>query len=163
MEFLIREVCLKDLDQVTAVEAICFPAAEAAARGSFKERIAAFPESFFVAEADERIIGFINGCSTDSQVIYDELFHNTQGHRPDGKNLAVFGLDVVPEYRKQGIAIALMENFIKVAKNNGKEKVILTCKEQLICYYESFGFKNDGVSNSAHGGAQWFDMTLLLC
>lgn len=41
---------------------------------SFKERIAAFPESFLVAEVDGTLIGYINGCATDSPVIYDELF-----------------------------------------------------------------------------------------
>ena len=32
-----------DLDAVTAVEAVCFPAAEAAGRQSFAHRLAAFP------------------------------------------------------------------------------------------------------------------------
>ncbi|SFM35758.1 GNAT family N-acetyltransferase [Pelosinus propionicus] len=162
MEVMIRAVCLEDLDRITEIEAICFPAAEAATRESFQERIAAFPESFLVAEIDGIIIGFINGCSTNSSVIYDELFHSTEGHIVDGKNLAVFGLDVIPEYRKQGVASKLMKQFIQVARNNGKENVILTCKERLVHYYESFGFENNGISNSTHGGSKWFDMTLVL-
>lgn len=35
----IRYATIKDLDAVSAVEAECFPAAEAAARESFEERI----------------------------------------------------------------------------------------------------------------------------
>jgi len=65
MTYTIRPVRPTDLAAVTEVEAICFPAAEAAAEESFKARIAAFPECFFVAEADGKIIGFINGCATE--------------------------------------------------------------------------------------------------
>ena len=48
----IRLVTMDDLDAVTAVEAECFPAAEAATRSSFEQRIRTFPESFFVAVHD---------------------------------------------------------------------------------------------------------------
>ncbi|MDF2570111.1 MAG: acetyltransferase family protein [Sporomusa sp.] len=158
----IRGVRPEDLDRVTEIEAVCFPAAEAAPRQSFKERIAAFPDYFLVAEADGVLIGFINGCITNSAVIYDELFHNTQHHIPDGKNLTVFGLDVVPEYRNQGVAAQLMNHFIQLAKNTDRRSVILTCKDRLVHYYESFGYINNGISGSTHGGSQWFDMTLSL-
>lgn len=47
MTYTIRPVRPTDLAAVTEVEAICFPAAEAAAEESFKARIAAFPECFF--------------------------------------------------------------------------------------------------------------------
>ncbi|MBP2637468.1 MAG: Acetyltransferase family protein [Firmicutes bacterium] len=162
MEVIIRAVCLVDLDRISEIEAICFPAAEAATRETFRERIVAFPESFLIAEIDGVIIGFINGCATNSSVIYDELFHSTEGHIVEGKNLSVFGLDVIPEYRKQRVASKLMQQFIQVARSTGKEKVILTCKDRLVHYYESFGFENNGISNSTHGGAKWFDMTLVL-
>lgn len=158
----IRGVRLEDLDRITEIESTCFPAAEAASRESFNKRIAAFPEYFLVAKTDGKLIGFINGCVTNSPVIYDELYHNTQHHIPDGKNLTVFGLDVLPEYRRQGIAAQLMNHFIRLAKNTGRKSVILTCKDRLVHYYESFGYVNNGISESTHGGAQWFDMTLVL-
>ena len=158
----IRKVQLEDLERIAKIESVCFPVAEAAPRESFKERINAFPDYFLVAETAESIIGFINGCVTNSPVIYDELFHNTQHHIPDGKNLTVFGLDVLPEYRRQGIAAQLMQHFIQTAKNTDRKNVILTCKERLIHYYESFGYVNNGISASTHGDAQWFDMTLVL-
>jgi GNAT superfamily N-acetyltransferase len=161
-EVTIRGVRLEDLDFVVEIEAICFPATEAAPRKSFKERIAAFPEYFFVAEADGKLIGFINGCVTNSPVIYDELFHSTSHHISDGENLTVFGLDVIPHYRKQGVAAQLMHHFIQIAKNTGRRRVILTCKDRLVHYYESLGYVNNGISKSTHGGAQWFDMTRVL-
>ncbi|KYZ77988.1 GCN5 family acetyltransferase [Anaerosporomusa subterranea] len=161
-EITIRRVRPEDVERIAEIEALCFPAAEAAQQEVFKERIAAFPDCFFVAEIDGTLAGFINGCITNSAVIYDELFHNTRHHIPDGKNLTVFGLDVIPQYRNQGIAAQLMKHFIQTAKDTGRQSVLLTCKEHLVHYYESFGYVNNGVSESTHGGSQWFDMTLLL-
>ena len=95
-------------------------------------------------------------------MICDEFFHDTRHHNPVGKNLTVFGLDVLPEYRRQGIAARLMSGFIELAKCSGRDSVLLTCKEHLVHYYESFGYVNHGVSASNHGGARWYDMTLTL-
>ena len=90
------------------------------------------------------------------------MFSSTQHHNPAGKNLTVFGLDVLPDYRRQGIAALLMQHFIQTGKEAGRENLVLTCKDRLVHYYESFGYVNQGLSKSTHGGAQWFDMTLAL-
>lgn len=162
MPITIRRVRPDDLDAVSSIEAQCFPAAEAAERTTLQERIKAFPESFLVAEDNDRMIGFINGCATDSAIIFDDMFHSTDHHIPSGNTLAVFGLNVIPEYRRQGIAGKLIQEFIETARSAGKKQVILTCKDYLVHYYESFGFVNTGLSASTHGGAQWFDMTCVL-
>ena len=161
-EFAVRSVRQNDLESIAEIESVCFPAAEAASRASFKERIAAFPESFLVAEVGGRLVGYINGCATDSPVIYDELFYSTSHHNKTGANLTVFGLAVIPEFQRQGVAAQLMKHFVQTAKSLGKRNVILTCKERLISYYERFGYVSNGISKSAHGGTQWFDMTLAL-
>lgn len=160
-DYHIRNVTPADLDAVTAVETACFPPAEAASREAFAYRIAVFPERFFVAEAKDRIIGIINGCSSSLPVIEDALFE-PQGHEPEGKNQMVFGLAVLPAYQRQGIAAALMEHLIAYARQTGMQQVILTCKEAKLAYYGKFGFQNRGVSQSTHGGAVWYDMTLEL-
>lgn len=160
MDILIRQVRPEDLDAVTRVESVCFPQAEAATRESFSQRIEAFPESFFVAEKDGEIVGFINGCVTDSRVIADEMFEDAGFHNPDGAYQSIFGLDVLPEYQHQGLASRLMRHLIMTAKLRGKKGLILTCKDRLIGFYESFGYRSLGVSQSVHGGAVWYDMIL---
>lgn len=160
MDYTIRNVTTEDLDGVTNVEAICFPAAEAADRRALADRIAAFPDSFFVAEADGNIIGFINGAVTDSQVIEDVMFEEVSLHKPEGAYQSIFGLDVLPDFRGRGIAADLMRHMIKEAKNQGRKGLILTCKEGLIHYYEAFGYRSLGLSESVHGGAVWYDMIL---
>ncbi|WP_315078910.1 N-acetyltransferase [uncultured Clostridium sp.] len=160
MDIKIRQVSIEDLDSVTKVEAICFPHAEAATKESFEERIKTFPESFFVAEIDRRTIGFINGCVINGTVIYDGLFEDSRLHIPDGDYQTVFGLDIIPEYRNKGIAAKLMNYMIEISRLAGRKGVILTCKEKLIHYYTKFGYKNQGISKSMHGGAEWYDMIL---
>ena len=159
MKYTIRNVKIEDLDQVTEVEALCFPAAEAAVGESFRKRIETFPDSFFVAE-NGRIIGFINGCVTDERTIRDEMFEDSRLHHADGLYQSVFGLDVIPEYRRQGVAADLMNRLIQAAKERGKKGMILTCKDRLIHYYEKFGYRNLGLSGSVHGRAVWYDLLL---
>lgn len=158
MEVIIRKVQIEDLDSVTKIESICFPKAEAATYDSFLYRIKTFPDSFYVATIDKKVIGFINGCVTDSNVIIDELYEPDGGHNPFGKNQTVFGLDILPEYQHKGIACKLMRYLMEEAKKSNRKKMVLTCKENLIGFYEQFGYKNMGVSESTHGGVVWYDM-----
>ncbi len=160
MDIKIRNVSIADLDTVTEVEAKCFPKAEAATKASFKQRIQTFPESFFVAELDGKIIGFINGCLINETTIDDQLFSEATLHIPNGDYQTIFGLTVISDYRNQGIAAQLINHLITVSKSAGRKGVVLTCKENLIHYYSKFGFENHGVSKSKHGGSKWYDMIL---
>ncbi|MBU3110226.1 GNAT family N-acetyltransferase [Clostridium lacusfryxellense] len=160
MKIKIRQAGIEDLDAITKVEACCFPEAEAATRISLEKRIKTFSDTFFVAEIEGEIIGFVNGCIINGTVIYDKLYEDASLHNPNGNYQTIFGLDVIPEYRNQGIAAQLMNYMIEVSKVSGRKGVILTCKEKLIHYYAKFGYINMGISESVHGGAQWYDMVL---
>lgn len=162
-EFEIVRAQKSDLDALAAVEAICFPPAEAAARASFAARLEAFGDWFFVAkDADGGIIGMIDGMATDEETIADEMFEDASLHKPNGRVQTVFGLDVLPEWRHKGVAGALMGAFVDAARCAGRKKVTLTCKARLIGMYEHFGFRLIGRARSEHGGAEWFDMDLML-
>jgi len=150
-----------DAAAAARVEAACFPPAEACSAEEFARRIQTFPESFFFAKENGVIIGMINGCVTDKPALPDELYHDSRLHRPDGDYQTVFGLDVLPEYRRKGVAAALLHHLIRRAEEAGRKGVILTCKDPLRPYYEKFGFVWQGVSASTHGGAVWNDMLLL--
>lgn len=160
MEITIRRACIEDLIEVTKVEARCFPQAEAASKISLKQRIKTFPESFFVAEIDRKMIGIINGCIINGTVINDKLYKDSTLHNPNGDYQTIFGLDVIPEYRNQAIAEQLMNYMIGVSIKAGRKGIILTCKRKLIHYYKKFGYVNKGISASVHGGAKWYDMIL---
>jgi ribosomal protein S18 acetylase RimI-like enzyme len=160
MGFNIRNATLEDLDAITTVEALCFPPEEAASRASLEQRLKTFPYSFFVAEKNGEIIGFVNGCVINGTVIHDELYKNAALHIPHGDYQTIFGLDVIPDFQCQGIGTLLMQYMIDVSEAAGRRGLILTCKEDLIPYYEKLGFVNKGISKSVHGGAVWYDMMM---
>ena len=158
----IRNVLLEDLNLISKIESTCFPVQEAAPKSVLKERIEVFPKGFFVAEIDNDIIGFINGGATNKKNIEDDFFKTMDLHLHGGENMVIFGLDVDPRYQRKGHAKELMEHFIVEAKKDGRKKILLTCKQHLIGFYEQFGYVNKGVSESVHGGAKWYDMCLNL-
>ena len=122
MGITIRNAALNDLDTVTEIEAVCFPAAEAATRESFEDRLKTFADSFFIAEENGKAIGFINGAVTDSVTITDEMFEDSSLHNPNGAYQSIFGLDVIPEKRKNGIAAELMNHIIEDARKKGQKR-----------------------------------------
>jgi ribosomal protein S18 acetylase RimI-like enzyme len=161
-DLTIRNVKLSDLDQCFEVESAGFPEEEAASKESIKTRIETFPQGFLVAELDGRIIGIINSAATDKEDLADEELKKMAGHDPNGKNLVVFSLAVLPEYQKRGFARQLMFKFIEEAKRLGRQKILLMCKRNLIEYYERMGFTHIGLSSSMHGGAEWHEMGFLV-
>lgn len=158
---IIRNFKKEDLEEVAELEAKAFPPKIAAGAEVFLYRLHAFPESFFVAESDHRIIGFINGGASSQKLITDELFEPGH-HCPIGEYQMIFGLVVHPVYRNHGVAAALLEEMIRYARKTNKKSVVLTCEEELVPYYERFGFENQGISESKVGGTVWLDMVMKL-
>ena len=157
---IIRTATMADLTAVTEVERRCFPEAEAATEDEFRMRLQVYPEHFWIMEEEGKIISFINGMVVDEMTIRDEMYENTGLHNDEGQWQAVFGVNTLPEYRRQGCAAAVMHKVIEDARTQGRRGCILTCKEALIHYYEKFGYKNYGISKSVHGGVIWYDMRL---
>lgn len=156
----IRSAVFSDAAAVAAVEAKCFPLAEAAGLRDIEARLRVYPRHFWLLEDSGRLVGFIDGMVTDEPTIRDEMFADPSLHREDGGWQALFGVAVVPECRRQGCAARIMRRVISDAKAQGRKGCILTCKDRLLPYYETFGYRNEGVSRSVHGGAVWYDMRL---
>ncbi len=97
----------------------------------------------------------------NEKVIRDEFYNDTSFHDPHGDYQSIFGLDVLPEYRKQGIAAELVKNLTKKANIAGRKGLTLCCKEEKISYYKKLGFVNIGKSESEHGNAVWYNMILI--
>lgn len=157
----IRNATMQDLEALTAVEAACFPAAEAATRADFAARLAVYPNHFWLLEDEEgTLISFINGMVTDEPNLRDEMYENAALHQENGAWQMIFGVNTLPAWRKQGLAARVMERVITDARDQGRKGCVLTCKDRLIHYYEKFGYRSEGISQSVHGGVVWYDMRL---
>lgn len=156
----IRTATMADLPRVAAVEAACFPAAEAATEADFAARLAVYPNHFWLLEQDGELISFINGMVSDEPDLRDEMYADASLHNEAGSWQMIFGVNTMPQYRRQGMAARVMERVIADAKAQGRKGCVLTCKDRLVHYYEIFGFRNEGVSSSTHGGVVWYAMRL---
>lgn len=155
----IRTATLQDLAAVTALEAACFPAAEAAPEASFRARLETYPESFWVMtdEAD-RPVAMVNGMCTDTLDLHDEMYENATLHDRAGEWQMIFGVATHPEHQKKGYAGQLLQTAIAASRARGKLGLVLTCKDRLVAYYAKFGFADEGMSDSNHGGVAWHQM-----
>ena len=157
----IRTAVLADLPAVTAVEAACFPAAEAATEADFAKRLAVYPNHFWLMEDDNgSLVSFVNGLVTDEPHLRDEMYADAELHNESGAWQMIFGVNTLPAYRKQGMAGRVIRRVSEDARAQGRKGCVLTCKDKLIHYYETFGFVSEGVSESIHGGVVWYDMRL---
>ena len=157
----IRTATMADLAAVTAVEAACFPAAEAATERDFAQRLAVYPNHFWLLEEDDgTLVSFINGMVTDEPTLRDEMYADASFHNEQGAWQMIFGVDTVPECRRRGFAAMLIRHVIAAARGQGRKGLVLTCKDRLVHYYAKFGFTDEGISGSTHGNVQWHEMRL---
>ena len=156
----IRTATLNDLDAVAAVEAACFPAAEAASKEEFEQRLIWYGGHFWLLFDQGRLIAFVDGMVTDEADLTDEMYEKAEMHREDGAWQMIFGVNTLPAYRNHGYAGELLKRAIADAKDQGRKGLVLTCKDRLVHYYAKFGFENEGVSESVHGNIVWNQMRL---
>ncbi|WP_295067002.1 GNAT family N-acetyltransferase [uncultured Fibrobacter sp.] len=156
----IRTATISDLDAVANVEAECFPPAEAATRESFAERLRCYGNHFWLMFDEDKLISFVDGFVTDEPDLTDAMYEDAAMHNENGKWQMIFGVNTIPSYRKHGYAGELIQKLIDNSKAQGRKGVVLTCKDKLVNYYAKFGFVNEGVSNSVHGGVVWYQMRL---
>lgn len=157
----IRTGRMADLDAVAALEAACFPPAEAASREAFAGRLAHYADHFWLLFRDGELISFVDGFVTDIPDLTDEMYADASLHNAGGAWQMIFGVNTHPEHRCRGYAGRLLRRAIADAKHQGRKGLVLTCKAEKVHYYAKFGFSDEGVSGSStHGGAVWHQMRL---
>lgn len=158
---IIRTANINDLKDIAAVEAECFPKAEAATEQQLGERLKYYSNHFLLMFDGDRLVAFTDGFVTDEPNLTDEMYARANMHNENGAWQMIFGVNTVPEYRRQGFAGKLISETVKIAKNEGRLGLVLTCKDELVPYYAKFGFINEGVTDkSVHGNVKWNQMRL---
>lgn len=160
--FEFRDIRPQEVEEAIEIEQICFPPHEACSPQAMKERIAAAPELFMVAMDKDtgKIAGFLNGVSTKEQHFHDEFFTDIQLYDPQGDCVMLLGLDVRPEYRREGLAEEIVRQYCMREKAKGRKRLCLTCLEEKVSMYGKMGFTDLGMANSSWGEEEWHEMTL---
>lgn len=159
--FEFRNIRPDEWEQAVEIEQICFPPNEACSEKHMRDRIEKAPELFLVVEDKQTgtLAGFLNGLATDEILFRDDFFVNADLHQSDGKNIMLLGLDVLPEYRGQGLARALVDEYVRRERDKNRSKLILTCLPEKMKMYEKMGFADKGIGSSTWGGEAWHEMT----
>ena len=157
-KFEIRRATVEDLDGIAELESLCFPESEAATKKFLGERLDAYANHFLVTVYDGKIITLVDGLVTDEEDLTDDMYEDTSIHNEDGKWQMIFGVETHPDFRGKGLAKAAVEKFISLAESEDRLGLVLTCKEELLDFYEDLGFRNEGLSKSTHGGSVWYQM-----
>lgn len=130
MNVHVRLMTEDDIDDVVEISSLSF--SHSWNRSSYEQELQNSLAKYFVAEIDNRVIGFVG-----TWLIVDES-HIT--------NVAVH-----PEFRKQGIASKLIESMISYCKEHGCIAYTLEVRAgntPAISLYEKHGFKQDGIRKS---------------
>lgn len=155
----IRYATAEDIPAIAAVEAECFPPAEAATEQEFIARVRHYGNHFWLMFDKEKLVAFVDGFVTDEADLTDEMYENADMHNENGAWQMIFGVNTIPSYRRHGYAGTLIECAIADAKKQGRSGLVLTCKDKLVPYYAKFGFQDEGISEkSTHGNVTWHQM-----
>lgn len=173
----VRHATLDDLDALTSVEAACFPPQEAADSECLATRIEQFPQHFWLlinadptanescfpaTVEDGMLVSFIDGMTTNTADLDDVMYSSAQLHDEQGQWQMILGVNTAPVYQHCGCARYLMRRVILDCAISHRAGIVLTCKERLIDFYTSFGFVDEGTSDSKHGNTAWHQMRLNL-
>ncbi len=161
-DYIIRHATIKDLEEISELEAVCFPKEEAASKEAFNDRIKAYSDCFWLLIIENRIVSMVNGMVSDIPILADKMYSDSSMHNSKGEWQMIFGVETRPEYRRRGYADLLLRTVIEEVRKQNRKGIVLTCKSGLIHYYEKFGFVNEGLSESNHGGESWYQMKLML-
>lgn len=157
----LRNVQKADLEELIVIENEGFTKEEAATREAFVGRIQLIADTFIVAEKDGEIVGYINGPVIPQIYITDDLFEEINENPKKGGYQSILGVAVSKKARKQGIARILFDKMEQLVIEKKRQGITLTCRQELIPFYEKLGFMNHGISDSQHGGVSWYNMVKL--
>ena len=152
-KFEFRDIKPEEAERAAEIEQIVFPPNEAVPPDDVKEQAAVAPELFLVAVDRETgdVAGFLNGIATNEERFRDAFFTDKSLHEPDGANVMLLGLDVLPEYRMQGLAREIMRTYCERERARGRRRIVLTCLPRLVDMYRKMVFSDMGMSGSNCG------------
>ena len=80
----IKYATTADITAIAAVEAECFPPAEAATEEEFIERVKYYGNYFWLMYEDRKLIAFVDGVVKDEPDLTDEMYEKAAMSKADG-------------------------------------------------------------------------------
>ncbi|KDQ09289.1 hypothetical protein BOTBODRAFT_37197 [Botryobasidium botryosum FD-172 SS1] len=158
----------EEVQRAFEIESLGYPIDEAATLDALRYRQEHAPRLFLGAyipidaTSDRKLVAFV--VSTLSE--HPTLTHASMStHVPQGSSVCMHSVCVDPEFKRRGIALALLREYLRrleaTQASEGIDRVLLLCHEELIELYAKVGFQLVGKSEVAHGPREWFEMRIL--
>ncbi|KAL1659062.1 acyl-CoA N-acyltransferase [Schizophyllum commune] len=169
-------VSASDLETAIAIEKASYPEDEAANLEAFRYRQSQAPDLFLGAYLPVHsdgassssqnnnntpsltLIGYISATTSPAST----LTHDSMStHVPGASSVCIHSVCVAPEYRRRGIALKLLKEYISTldnATNTPYTRILLIAHDDLVPLYEKAGFTLVGPSTVQHGARPWFEM-----
>lgn len=161
--FELRRVEAQDLQEISEVELDSYPPDEAATFDQIQYRFNQAQRFFYAyfkaSDAQDEIIGFVNGTLTSSPTLTHESMSN---HEPTGRNLCIHSVVIHPKYRRRGYAKQMLSKYVQriCEEENDVQKMLLISKAYLLEFYINGGFHVRRLSPVVHGQDPWFELAL---
>ncbi len=123
---IIRNAYQKDISDACNVDYEAFsPYGTAELPSVIEARWETFPQGFIVAERHSQVIGYGTSEKWDAvrQPAMNEDPHLT--HVPSGRIFCITAMAVRKDSRSQGVGVALLNNLIKIARQENCVKIVL--------------------------------------
>lgn len=153
----------EEVEEIVRIEQICFPPHEACKPEIMRGRVRTVPDFFLIAEDPEKrtIAGFLNGIAVKEEHFRDAFFTDHSLHDPSGSTVMLAGLDIMPEYRRMGLARRLVREYALHVRKLGIRRLVLTCLPEKVEMYRKFGFRDLGIADSTWGNEVWHEMDIM--
>lgn len=154
----LRLIEAEELDAAIQLEQRCYTPEAAATFSGFQFRYKHYRTFFWSAWLGSELIGITNGIRTAQTECGDEM-KGEHTNAMDGPNFCVLTVAVAPEHRRLGAGSLLLHKLIEQCEKSHIDTIILMCEQHLIPFYERQKFKLNGISDSSHGGIEWYEMS----
>ena len=146
------------------IDSICFPPNEAVPMDAIIEFARLIPDQILIAQDREsgEIAGFVSSMASDEERLRDAFFTDVTLHDKAAQTAFGLSLDVLPQFRDQGLARELVRLCGIWCQVKGRRRLVITAHEELVKMYERMGFKDLGISDSKWGGTVWHEMDRML-
>lgn len=143
-----------------------FPPDEAASLEQFKMRQEAASSLFlgaFIPSSSPRdkrlIIGYV--CATRS-ALPSLTQESMKMHDTEGPSVCIHAVVVASQYKRRGIALALLKEFVtRLGSDSLTKRALLICHDDVRPFYEKAGFEYVGHSAVVHGVLPWHEMRIV--
>ena len=121
---------MEDLDRIAELEALGYPADEAASKEKMEYRLANAADLFMVAvkASSDQIIGFTCATATDKEQLEEDTMSI---HVPEGTTVCIHSVCVAEEEQRKGVATRMLTAYLQWVPQSfpSTTNLQLICKE----------------------------------